>query len=129
MHRKSKPFSRAGYHRLDCDDGCGFYAYGTVAALEAHGLPRCPCGAGLVPDRLELAELLDVDCPARDEYERELNRISHGQAGPGRALRSQGRRLRDPSELALERVERRRLEAGRDRVLSALLPEPEPLPF
>jgi hypothetical protein len=37
MQGYSKPFKRAGLHKLECS--CGNYAYATVAALEAHGLP------------------------------------------------------------------------------------------
>jgi len=123
-----RSFKRSGLHRLECE-ACDGYAYATVACLERHGLPSCGCGAQLVPDRLELAMLLDVDCPAREEYERELNSIAHGQAGPGRSARNMGRRLRDPSEIALERVEQRRRERALSNRLGALLPTPEPLPF
>jgi hypothetical protein len=63
-------FKRSGLHRLECD-GCEAYVYGTVASLERHGLPACACGSRLLPARIELAELLDVDCPARDEYHAE----------------------------------------------------------
>ena|SRR5215216_7782300 len=80
---QSKPsFKRSGLHRLECLN-CEGYAYATVSCLERFGLPSCGCGAQLVPDRIELAELLDVECPARDEYVAELNKIAHGQAGAG----------------------------------------------
>src|SRR4051812_35150397 len=104
MQGKSKPFKRSGLHRLECS--CGNYTYSTLAALERFGLPVCPCGARFVPDRLEVAMILDVDCPAVDEYVQEVNSVSHGQASHGQ----RGRVLRPAESIAAERVESRRRE-------------------
>jgi hypothetical protein len=120
----SGAFKRSGLHRLACD-GCDSYVYATVAQLERAGLPSCGCGAGFVPDRVELAELLDVDCPARDEYRTELSSVMRGQASHG----IRGRELRPAELVAFERVEKRRRERARSNRLSALLPAAEPLPF
>jgi hypothetical protein len=95
-------FKRSGLHKLECD--CGAYVYATVAMLERHGLPACPCGSRFLPDRVELAELLGVDCPAVTEYRAELSSVMHGQASHG----IRGRKLRPAELVAFERVERRR---------------------
>ena len=117
-------FKRSGLHRLECD-GCGGYVYAPVAQIERAGLPCCGCGARFLPDRVELAELLDVDCPARDEYHRELNRVSHGQAPHGR----RGRVLRSAELIAYERVEQRRRDRARSNRIEARMPAAEPMPF
>lgn len=65
--RITRPFTREGLHRLECE--CGAYVYATVAMLERYGLPSCPCGERLTPARRELAELLGVSCPAITEFE------------------------------------------------------------
>jgi hypothetical protein len=62
-------FKRSGLHRLECVD-CPGYVYATVAMLETHGLPSCPCGGRMVPSELELAALLSVDNGRQDEIER-----------------------------------------------------------
>lgn len=116
-------FKRSGLHRLECD--CGSYVYATVAMLERAGLPQCACGERLLPDRVELAELLDVDCPARDEYRAELSSVMHGQTSHG----IRGRKLRPAELIAADRVEKRRRDRARSNRLGALLPAPEPLPF
>jgi hypothetical protein len=118
-------FRRAGLHKLECD--CGAYVYATVAMLERHGLPACPCGARFMPDRVELAELLGVDCPAVAEYHAELSSVMHGQASHG--LR--GRKLRPAELVAFERVEQRRRERALTNRLAALMPavDVEALPF
>jgi hypothetical protein len=84
-------FKRSGLHKLKCPAAtCDGYVYATVAQLEAHGLPSCPCGAMYVPAEVELAELLGLeDCAAIREYEAEVSSIMRGQdgkAGHGRAL-------------------------------------------
>lgn len=128
MATKITPFKRAGLHKLECVD-CDAYCYSAVAQLERHGLPRCGgCGERFAPERLELAALLGLeDAPAVVEYRRELSRVLHGQASHG----IRGRELRPAETIALERVERRRSEAARDRRLDALAPAPvsEPMPF
>ena len=116
-------FKRSGLHKLEC--GCGAYVYATVAMLEQHGLPACPCGARFLPDRLELAMLLDVECDATAEYERELNRVSRGQASHG----IRGRELRPAELVASERVEQWRRDRARTNRLTALLPAAEPMAF
>lgn len=63
----ARSFSREGLHRLECE--CGAYVYATVAMLETHGLPSCPCSKPLTPARRELAMLLGVSCPAITEFE------------------------------------------------------------
>jgi hypothetical protein len=81
MHRKAtpRPFKRAGLHRLACF--CGNYAYGTVAALERHGLPVCPCGERLEPERLELALELGLDeLPVVREFYRRTHRKTMAQS-------------------------------------------------
>ena len=122
---KSKPFTRQGLHRLECD--CGAYVYATVAALEAHGLPVCACGETFQPGRVELAELLNVDCPAVAEYRDALSSVLHGQAFAS----GNGRRgnLRPAESVALERVERHRRELARARRVGAILPKAQPIPF
>jgi hypothetical protein len=93
--------------------------------MERHGLPGCPCGSPFLPARIELAELLDVDCPARDEYHAELASVRHGQAPHG----IRGRQLRQAEQVAYERVEQRRRERARSNRLQALMPAPDPIPF
>ena len=116
-------FKRSGLHKLECD--CGAYVYATVAMLQRHGLPACPCGSRFLPDRVELAELLGVDCPAVAEYHRELTSVMHGQASHG----MRGRKLRPAESIAADRVEQRRRERALSDRLSALLPAAEPMPF
>ena len=118
-------FKRSGLHRLECER-CPGYVYATVANLERHGLPACACGGRLVPDRVELAWLLNVtDCPAIAEYRAEVSSVMHGQAPHGQ----RGRELRPAELVASERVERRRVDRARSNRLAALMPEPEALPF
>jgi hypothetical protein len=130
----SAPFKRGGTHRLECP-ACPFYVYATVAALEAHGLPACPCGETLEPARLELAELLGRDqSPAMIEFAREVSRVANGQArktGYGHDLRAvlHAVNWRDPATIAAERVEAARTVAAQKRRLQALKPVSEPLPF
>jgi hypothetical protein len=121
-------FKRAGLHPLDCPSAtCSGYVYATVAQLEALGLPCCPCGTAYVPREVELAEMLELeDCAAVDEYRREVESIWHGQESHGHRL---GAKLRDPHELAMSRIVKRRRDDARRRRVSALLPTPEPLPF
>jgi hypothetical protein len=119
-------FKRSGLHRLECERvACDGYVYGVVAQFERVGLPVCACGARLVPDRLELAELLDVDCPARVEYRAELGKVSHGQASHGR----RGRTLRPAEQVAAERVEQWRRQRARSNRLGALRPAAEAMAF
>jgi len=122
---KVKPFKRQGLHRLECSS-CDGYAYSTVAQLESVGMPSCACGAPFVPDRLELAQLLGAtDAPCVLEYEQACGSIAHGQASHV----ARGRRVRDVTDVALERVERNRAAAARKRRLGAIAPAAEPLPF
>jgi hypothetical protein len=116
-------FKRAGLHKLECD--CGAYVYATVAMLERHGLPACPCGSRFLPDRVELAELLGVDCPAVAEYQAELSSVMRGQASHG----IRGRKLRPAEQLAAERVEQRRRDRALSNRLQALMPAAEPMAF
>lgn len=119
-----RPFKRGGLHRLECD--CSNYTYATVAALETHGRPVCPCGETFTPERLELCMLLGLEtADAVLEYERELSSVTHGQAPVGRS-----RGIDYKAEpIALERVERRRSQLALKRRLTAIAPVAEPLPF
>lgn len=127
-NRKPQPFKRAGLHPLDCGAAtCGGYVYATVAQLEALGLPACPCGASYVPREVELAELLGLeDCAAVDEYRREVESIWHGQESHAHRL---DRKLREPHDLAMARIVKRRREDARRRRVSALMPTAEAMPF
>lgn len=121
-------FKRGGLHRLTCPSAtCDGYVYATVAQLE-QGLPSCRCGAAFVPSEVELAELLGLeDCAAVDEYRREVESIWHGQEAHGKRLG--GGVLREPHDLAMSRIVKRRREDARRRRVSALLPTPEAMPF
>lgn len=117
-------FKRSGLHRLECD--CGGYVYATVAALEAHGLPVCPCGAAYAPSEVELAFLLGLyDCDAVREYHSVLARKMHGQAPHG----IRGRQLEPAESKALAEVVARRAEWARENRLRALRPAAQPMPF
>ena len=124
----ARPFKRSGLHRLDCAAMmCDGYVYATVAQCE-QGLPACRCGSRFVPVEVELAEILGLeDCAAVDEYRREIESIWHGQEAHGKRLG--GAKLREPHDLAMARISRRRREDARQRRISALLPTPEPMPF
>lgn len=131
----AKPFKRAGLHRLECPD-CQCYGYFTVAMLERAGeLPVCfarGCSAIMLPAELELALLLDVDCPATAEYQAEMERVQSGQArrcGYGHAQSVDPSRWRDAADVAAERVAKRRRETARARRIQALRPAPKPMPF
>jgi hypothetical protein len=127
-----KPFRRTGSHRLECP-ACPFYVYATVAALEAHGLPACPCGQPLEPTRAELAALLGLESSdAMRELAREVERIARGQArrtGYGHARDASTLVMVGAETKALERVEGWRRAAARKRQLGALKPAPEAMPF
>lgn len=124
-----KPFSRKGLHRLECLD-CPGYAYGTVACLEAVGLPSCACGGRLVPERLELALMLGVeDAPIVAEYMARTARKESGQyPASRRPCQSSGALADMGARAAAEIVAEQRLQS-RQRRLSALMPTPEVLPF
>lgn len=124
MPAKPRTFKRSGLHKLECPD-CAGYVYATVAQLETHGMPACPCGAVYVPDELELAGLLGIDAPSVAEYQRECDRIAHGQTSHG----IRGRELRSVESIALERIAVRRRESARARRIAAIMPKPEPMPF
>jgi hypothetical protein len=124
MQAKRRAFKRSGLHRLECES-CDGYTYSTVSCLERCGLPSCGCGGRLVPDELELALLLDVDCALVEAYRVECNRVAHGQA----SHYAKGRTLRSPEDVAAERLECSRRERARSNRLTALLPVAEPLPF
>lgn len=121
-------FKRAGLHKLVCPAvTCSAYVYATVAQLEREGAPLHRCGAAFVPTEVELAELLGLeDCGAVDEYRREIESIWHGQEAHASRL---DRTLRDPHELAMSRIVKRRRDDARTRRVTALRPAPQPLPF
>lgn len=126
----AKPFRRAGLHRLECPL-CPCYGYFTVAMLErAEQLPACftrGCAGQLLPVEVELAELLGLeDCAAVDEYRREVESIWHGQESHAHRL---DRNLRDPHDLAMSRIVKRRRDDARKRRVTALKPATEPMPF
>lgn len=73
-----KPFKRTGLHRLECE-ACPGYVYATVAALEAHGLPRCGCGARVMPARLELGLLLGLRDGIVADYHERVAGFQRGQ--------------------------------------------------
>lgn len=98
MNRTAE-FSREGLHRLECE--CAAYIYATVAMLERHGLPVCPCGKLFEPARRELARLLGVSCRAIVEFE------------TAKALGMNDRE-------AAEWVEARRREMARQRRMAAI---------
>lgn len=126
---KAPQNKRRGLRRVECSE-CGAAIYLTWAQAEKHGLPSCGCGGSFVPDDVELAVALNLTgAPVVVEYEAELSSIARGQAGPGRSLRSGGRKFRDPSDIAFERVEKRRRESALANRLNALRPVAEPMPF
>jgi hypothetical protein len=95
--------------------------------VRAAGLPLCRCGDSFVPAEVELAELLGLeDCAAVDEYRRMVESIWHGQESHAHRL---DRTLREPHDLAMSRIVKRRRDDARKRRVSALLPTPEPMPF
>lgn len=123
-----KAFKRAGLHKLECPAvTCSAYVYATVAQLEQEGAPLHRCGAAFVPTEVELAELLGLeDCSAVDEYRRELESIWHGQESHAARL---DRTLRDPHDLAMSRIVKRRREDARKRRVTALQPVQPAMPF
>lgn len=127
MSKTRKPFKRGGLHRLECDR-CSFYAYATIAALEAHSCPRCSCGGDMYPDEVELCGLLELDnAPAMLEYRAAVESVWHGQEPHGKRLG--GANLRDPHTVAMSRVVANRSSAARKRRLDALKPAEPPMPF
>jgi hypothetical protein len=114
--------TRQGLKRLGCVDDCGCIAYMTLAQLERFGMPACPCGAGMVPESLEVAaavmprEQLE-QLPAWREHEREASRVHHGQA----SHIQRGRSVRDASLVAAERLEAARRHEAHARRLSGLV--------
>ena len=126
--KSRRTFKRAGLHKLECPSAtCDGYIYATVAQLERHGLPVCPCGTPYAPTEFELAEILGLeDCAAVDEYRREIESVWHGQESHAHRV---DRKLRDPHELAMGRIVKRRREDARKRRVTALLPAPAPMPF
>lgn len=126
-------FSRKGLHKLEC--GCGNSTYSTVAQLERHGLPVCPCGERFLPDEVELAFLLGLtDAPAVVEYQRRVQGAEMAQArGVGSWSRAAARvaegSLNPMSvKVAADMRAERRLRARENR-LQALRPAAEPMPF
>jgi hypothetical protein len=113
--------SRQGLKRLECADQCGALAYMTLAQLERHGCPCCPCGAAMVPEALEVAcavltpEQLDLHPSWRDFWGRQRS-IQHGQA----SHIQRGRQVRAPEAIAAERIDRDLTRAARERRLSGL---------
>jgi hypothetical protein len=121
MPRKStspRPFKRAGLHPLECL-ACSNYAYSTVAALETHGRPLCPCNhEPMTPREVELCELLNLeDAPAVDNYRRTIESIWHGQEAHGSRI---DRQLRDPHTVAMTRIVANRAADARKRRMAAL---------
>lgn len=95
-----RPFKRTGLHRLNCPM-CSGYTYATLGNLELmlsmHGrLPGCACGEQLEPDRVELADALDMPHPLLEEWrQRWANKLT---AQRPHAYR--GHKLADAHELA-----------------------------
>jgi hypothetical protein len=93
----------------ECADGCG-YRLRLSRAMIARGLPRCPCGALIVPSTIEdalaaheLGHLTDADLEAHgewSEYSAALASAQHGQASHVR----RGRTVRPAETVAMERV-------------------------
>lgn len=94
------PFKRTGLHRLECE-ACPNYVYATVAALETHGLGRCPCGEPFWPAVLELAMHLGADdAPVVAEFRQRVADAWRGQTSRGPCDTTD--RLRPPEVVALE---------------------------
>ena len=133
----ARKFTRKGLHRLDCA-ACPNYTYSTVAALERHGLPSCPCGSRFEPSKVELALELGLsadECPIVAAYFAKVSSVMHGQEPALASLRLQaaraakGTELESPELVAL--ADFRKYEAGRarKRQLAALRPAAEPMAF
>lgn len=99
--------------KLACSDGCGYIARVSRAAID-RGLPTCCCGGTLWPwdldDVQRAAEAGHLTAeqyaahPLVIEYEREINSVYHGQAGPGSALLAETEHYRTPEAIAAWRV-------------------------
>lgn len=125
MQGKSKPFKRSGLHRLECS--CGNYTYSTMAALERHGLPVCPCGDAFEPERYEVGLILGIDCQSVRDYHERIFRFDLGQKGHKRKGSEHLRTAE--SAIAVEFADNYRSNA-RARRLAALRPiVAEPMPF
>ncbi len=117
--------------KLECGD-CGYTARASRAMMR-RGFPGCPCGGRLLPwDLDDVLEFLDGDDleahPVYRAYMAEASSVAHGQAWAGGMTREfrTGRRMRDPSLVAFERVELAQRESARRRRLTAIAsPEPE----
>lgn len=127
-------FKRSGLHRLECQD-CPGYVYATVAALEAHGLPRCGCGAGYWPARPELSMLLGLDdCPHVVKFMDRLSGFEQGQHST--YVRKGHDGARSSYDAVAEEFAADYREAARERRLIGLkfgaptaAPVPDPMPF
>jgi hypothetical protein len=133
MPAKPRTFKRSGLHKLECRD-CAAYVYATVAQLEAHGMPVCPCGAAYVPDELELAFLLGLyDAPVVAEFEQRTHRSELAQQRRIGWMEAQRRHaagtLNPMSVKAADEMRAERRARARSNRLSAIMPKPEPLPF
>lgn len=112
--------TRQGLKRLECADGCGCIAYMTLAQLERHGMPLCPCGAGLVPDDLEVAaavcDALTLEqVPTYREYLRKCQSVAHGQKSHvqrGRVVQAVEQAAADATRRAVVRAAQERKRAG-----------------
>jgi hypothetical protein len=111
---------RQGLQKLVCVE-CDARCYMTLSTVRA-GLPACACGGGFTPEDLELAmEILPADRleanPAYREYVRQASSVMHGQASHVQ----RGRKVRQPEQVAFERLEAERRASARARRLSGLV--------
>jgi hypothetical protein len=117
-------YKRGGTHKLECA-GCDNYVYATVAALERHGLPLCGCGRRFEPVEAELCLELDLrDTWVFRVFTQEASRTLQGQASHVQ----RGRSVRNPEQVALDRMAKERAESARVRRITAIQPKPV-LPF
>lgn len=113
---------RTGLKRLECLEQCGCAAYMTLAQLERHGMPSCPCGSRMVPEDLEVAaavlERSDLETvPAYREFVRECESLTIGQ----RSHQQRGRKVSQTEAVATERVAKAAQQSARARRLSGLV--------
>lgn len=127
---KAKPtWKRSGLHRLECVN-CPGYVYATVAMLETHGLPSCPCGGRLVPERLELALLLGVqDAPIVADYRARTAAKERAQMPAAKRPCQASESLNDMGARAAAEIQLEQRLQSRQRRMAAILPTPEALPF
>lgn len=113
--------TRQGLKRIGCTDQCGAIAYMTLAQLERHGVPACPCGAPMYPEAIEVAasvlsrEQMDRH-PAWRSFWSETRKVQHGQA----PHIQRGRDVLPPETIAHDRIERQQKTEAHARRLGGL---------